>query len=218
MKTSAVITFPLLIFFLLVALTASSVGGKNEAVIDSEWKPVKANTPYLVLGFMSRDSEYLSRETFARNATSCRERPVLNYLHILPDRAEPIMFVLPSSSSPDDVVRVSTELNIKFTNPSRCNESGFWRVSGFDDKTLFETVLQDGSESRSDSTFTIRRTNPYTRYKFYFGSSSSADLGDNSTEIVGDEIHGKNLVLKTRRAARRRRIEIEVHFVKPRGQ
>ncbi|CAA7058306.1 unnamed protein product [Microthlaspi erraticum] len=180
MKTSAVITL------LLVALTASSVGGENEAVIDTNANPVMANTPYRVSTFIAAFPEYLSRQTFHANVSSCRERAVSTFKNIFPGRGEPVVFVLPPSSSGDNVVRISTELNIKFTYPSRCNESGIWRVSRLEDKTSFETVLQDGAESRNDSTFTVRKTVRGT-YKFFFGSS--VDLDDNSTEIIGDHIY-----------------------------
>ncbi|CAA7058307.1 unnamed protein product [Microthlaspi erraticum] len=196
-----------MIFLLLVALTESSVAGdENEAVIlDTNWDPVKANTPYRVRMRVAGQPGYLSRQILALNATSCREGAVAAGL--FPGRAEPvIMLVLPSSSSADDVVPLSTELSVKFTNPSHCNESGFLRVSGLDKETV-ETVLTDGSKSRSDSTFTIRKAS-YITYKFSFGSS--VDLADNSTEIVGVVFSISTEMLITRRAAENDNISVQV--------
>ncbi|CAA7024363.1 unnamed protein product [Microthlaspi erraticum] len=180
MKTGAIIT--LMISFLLAAKTTS---GENEIVLDFWGSPVKPNTWYFaqteVIGgtYISRFKvplvpifHSLSPETavFTKTSSSFLIHPL------------PIMFVLSS----DVVVRVSTELNIKFAFPSACNETGFWQVR--DDFFSQHMVHLMGTKSASDSTFTIKKSDDKV-YKFAFGGTS-VDPSDNSTDIVSLKENG----------------------------
>ncbi|CAN6971151.1 hypothetical protein IGI04_034260 [Brassica rapa subsp. trilocularis] len=90
----------------------------------------------------------------------------------------PVIFVLSSS---DDVVRVSTELNIMFARRFFCrDESGYWRVAN--SSLPIKEVVLSGSKSTYDSTFTIQKS-VNGSYKFAFGSA------DKPTNIGLDGIY-----------------------------
>ena len=157
MKTDGAITiFRLMITFLLVAITSSGVVlGENEEVYDSTWEPVQADAPYLVEVHNLQKRASITRYGRKRHkAFSCLHRVVSIFDEIIhPPR--PIIFVLSS-----DVVRVSTDLSIKFIMPSHCGESDFWRVP--DSSLLVKEVVPSGSMSSNDSTSPSRNLTYFT--------------------------------------------------------
>ncbi|CAA7060185.1 unnamed protein product [Microthlaspi erraticum] len=159
MKSGAAFTFQVIISYLLLAIT-TSVAGENEAVLDFYGKPVKANVPYYA-GFVSTPA-FLTRYGLDEPG-SCPEGVVFSFdSNLVPPRI-PIIFV---SSSSSDVIRVSTEVSIKFALPSECDESGVWRVTDYAEDN--DEVLLTGSESTDDSMFTIEKF--HKSYKFAFKS------------------------------------------------
>lgn len=158
MKTGAAITFQVIISYLLLGITTSYVAGENEAVVDFYGKPVKANVPYYA-GFVSTPA-FITRYGLDEPG-SCPEGVVFSFDSNLLLRT-PIIFV----SSSSDVIRVSTEVSIKFALPSECDESGVWRVTDYAEDN--DEVLLTGSGSTDDSMFTIEKF--HRSYKFAFKS------------------------------------------------
>lgn len=177
MKTAGAVTIlGLMTSLLLIAITSLGVVvGQKEAVLDSNGQPVKANAPYYI--WKPEERAWISRygnRTFA--PFSCPRRVVL-FSNAIVETPPPVIFVLPSS---DDVVRVSTELNIMFSRPFRCPESGYWRVVANSSSPIKEVVLS-GSKSSNDSTFTIMKFDSGS-YKFAFGSADKpTDIGLDAT-------------------------------------
>ncbi|CAF2039502.1 hypothetical protein YC2023_106281 [Brassica napus] len=174
MKTAGVIKiFGLMISFLLIAITPSGavVAGEKEVVLDSGGQPVRANAPYYI--WKPDEKAWISRygnRTFA--PFSCPRRVVL-FSNAVVETPPPVIFVLSSS---DDVVRVSTELNIMFARRFFCrDESGYWRVAN--SSLPIKEVVLSGSKSTYDSTFTIQKS-VNGSYKFAFGSADKpTDIG-----------------------------------------
>ncbi|CAG7904337.1 unnamed protein product [Brassica rapa] len=149
-----------MISFLLVAI--SVVAGQKETVLDSRGNPVKANARYYILSPKEVRMAAITDKSFF-DAISCPQRVVMSSE---PLTVEPVIFELSS-----DVVRVSTELNIRFSRPSLCPGSRYWRV-----EDSSKAVVLNGSKSSNDSTFTIQKFGK--SYKLAFGSADKpTDIG-----------------------------------------
>ncbi|CAN6856421.1 unnamed protein product [Brassica oleracea] len=175
MKTTgaAIKIFGLMISFLLIAITPSgAVAGEKEVVLDSGGQPVRANAPYYI--WKPEERAWISRYgNRTLSPFSCPRRVVL-FSNAIVETPPPVIFVLLSSS--DDVVRVSTELNIMFARRFFCrDESGYWRVAN--SSLPIKEVVLSGSKSSYDSTFTIQKS-VNGSYKFAFGSADKPiDIG-----------------------------------------
>uniref|UniRef100_M4EXH5 Uncharacterized protein n=1 Tax=Brassica campestris TaxID=3711 RepID=M4EXH5_BRACM len=170
MKTAggAITIFRLMISFLLVAITASGfVSGEKEIVLDTIGRPVEFYAPYHAYferpGANALICRYGSIET---SGFSCPQRVVLlSYGRELRMINSQVTFIPTSSDS--DVVRVSTELKIRFQFPNHCEESGYWRVA--DSSLPIREIVLTGSKSSNDTTFTIKKSG--VSYQFAFGSA-----------------------------------------------
>ncbi|CAF2063995.1 unnamed protein product [Brassica oleracea var. botrytis] len=105
-----------------------------------------------------------------------------------PLTVEPVIFELSS-----DVVRVSTELNIRFSRPSLCPGSRYWRV-----EDSSKAVVLNGSKSSNDSTFTIQKFGK--SYKLAFGSA------DKPTDVGLERIRIEDYSVST---------ELNIKFARP---
>ena len=164
MKTDGKITIlRLMIFFLLVAIVA----GENEAVLDYLGLPLKARYNYhAVVHTIPKGGAFISQYgKLTRKGMKCPQNVLMLFGEDDISKRNQIQFVLSSSSS--DVVRVSTELNIRFVHPL-CNVSGYWRVAN--SSSPLKEVVMTGSKSSNDSTFTIQKSGDGF-YKFAFGSA-----------------------------------------------
>ncbi|KAJ0236654.1 hypothetical protein HA466_0253610 [Hirschfeldia incana] len=180
MKTAGAITIlRLMISCLLVAITASGfVSGEKEIVLDNLGNPVEFHAPYHAYfkrpGADALFSRYGSPET---SGFSCPQRVVLiAYALVLPIINSQVTFIPTSSDS--DVVRVSTELKIRFAFPNHCEEYGYWRAA--DSSLPIKEIVMTGSESSNDTTFTIKKIIKKSgiSYQFALGSADKpTDIG-----------------------------------------
>ncbi|CAH8380644.1 unnamed protein product [Eruca vesicaria subsp. sativa] len=179
MKTTGAVTvFQLVIYLWLIAITASSVvAGEKEAVLDTNGHPLFAHAPYLVKIQSPNGTAWISKYPInTADLTSCPQR-VVSMSDEIVGIYIPIEFIL---SSDEDVVRVSTELNIRFPWADECEESGIWRVA--DSSLPVKEVVMSGSDSSNDSTFSIQKSDNGT-YKFAFGSADKPkDIG---LDVIG---------------------------------
>ncbi|KAH0857257.1 hypothetical protein HID58_085518 [Brassica napus] len=144
-----------------------STTGENEAVLDYLGLPLKARYNYhAVVHTIPKGGAFISQYgKLTRKGMKCPQNVLMLFGEDDISKRNQIQFVLSSSSS--DVVRVSTELNIRFVHPL-CNVSGYWRVAN--SSSPLKEVVMTGSKSSNDSTFTIQKSGDGF-YKFAFGSA-----------------------------------------------
>ncbi|KAF8080628.1 hypothetical protein N665_0932s0028 [Sinapis alba] len=157
-------------FLLVVAMITATdvVSGEKEVVLDSEGNPVKANAAYFIshsnpYTFITRYNghhRFIMRKPFSQ----LNPEPVL-FSTRKKDVPRPVIFGVSSDVVASLVVRVSTELHIKFRDPGH-SSSGIWRVAN--NSSPIKTVVMPRSWSLDEeATFTIQKLKG--GYGFAFG-------------------------------------------------
>ncbi|CAN6804878.1 unnamed protein product [Brassica oleracea] len=155
----------MMISFLLVVTTSFGVvAGEKEVDLDSNGNPVKSTALYFLKVQSPERTSWISRYgSSILSFDPCLKRVVSAPAGIM---NPPEAFASDLSS---DVVRVSTELNIRLVlMPRICRETGYWRVE--DRSSSTKAVVLTGSKSSNDSTFTIMKSSDGL-YKISFGGA-----------------------------------------------
>ncbi|CAF1720832.1 unnamed protein product [Brassica napus] len=169
---------------LVVTTPFGVVAGEKEVVLDSNGNPVKSTALYFLKVQSPERTSWISRYgSGILSFDPCPKRVVSAPAGIM---NPPEAFAFDLSS---DVVRVSTELNIRSVlMPPICRETGYWRVE--DRSSSTKAVVLTGSKSSNDSTFTIMKSSDGL-YKISFGGvDKPKELGlekldDRGTWVLG---------------------------------
>jgi hypothetical protein len=137
MKSTLLVWFSFLLFAFV--LSVPSIEAYTEPVLDMQGEELKAGTEYIITSAIWGPG---GGDVSATNKT-CPDDVIQYSLDQL--QGLPVTFS-PASSSEDDVIRVSTDLNIKFSIKKACDHSSVWKIQKSSNSEVQWFVTTGGEE------------------------------------------------------------------------
>nr|CAI77771.1 kunitz trypsin inhibitor [Populus tremula] len=136
MKSTLLVWFSFLLFAFV--LSVPSIEADTEPVLDIQGEELKAGTEYIITSIFRGAG---GGDVAATNKT-CPDDVIQYSLDVF--QGLPVTFS--PASSEDDVIRVSTDLNIKFSIKKACDRSSVWKIQKSSNSEVQWLVTTGGEE------------------------------------------------------------------------